>query len=300
MSPLLWAIALAAGGNAAAVGAAPPAATPAGSATPVAAPPTPGAPPTSEQEASELAGFKLPLLQIGPGDSITIQVYGQPDMSGTVYVADNGTIPVALAGPVQVSGLSPAEASARIEQALRDGKFLVDPHVTLTVSESRSQRVSILGQVGRPGRYSIESNMSIFDLLAEAGGITEAGGDIVYVLRPDKEGNVARYRISLKSLADGANLGSVPSLKGGDSVLVPLAPQFYIYGEVANSGKFKVELGMTVIQAIARAGGITQRGSQRRVVIKRRKADGTYETMSAKLSDLVQADDVIRVKESFF
>jgi polysaccharide export outer membrane protein len=83
-------------------------------------------------------------------------------------------------------------------------------------------------------------------------------------------------------------------------VLVPTAPQLYIYGEVTAPGKFKVEPGMTVVQAIARAGGVTQRGSANRVVIKRRKADGTYETTKAALSDLVQADDVIRVKESIF
>jgi polysaccharide biosynthesis/export protein len=266
----------------------------------VAAPPskTPSNP--SGQDARENAGLKAPLVQLGPGDSINIQVYGQPDLNGTVYVSDDGTIPVALTGPVKVSGLSPAQASSRIEKALRDGKYLVDPHVTLTVTESRSQRVSVLGQVGKPGRYPVQSNTSIFDLLAEAGGITETGGDLVYILRPDASGNITRYPISLKSLAEGANGSSQVSLTGGDSVLVPTAPQLYIYGEVTAPGKFKVEPGMTVVQAIARAGGVTQRGSQNRVIIKRRKPDGTYETTKAALNDLVQADDVIRVKESIF
>ena len=254
----------------------------------------------SEQEATELAGFKPPLLPLGPGDSVAIQVYGQPDMNATVYVSDDGTIPVALAGPIQVGGVSPAEASARIEKALRDGKYLIDPHVTLTVTESRSRRVAVLGQVGKPGRYPIESNTSLFDLLAEAGGVGETGGDILYILHPEKGGKITRRRISMKSLSDSANTTSVPTLSGGDSVFVPLAPQLYIYGEVNAPGKFKVEPGMTVIQAIARAGGISQRGSQNRVEIKRRKADGTYETTKAKLGDLVQADDVLRVKESIF
>jgi polysaccharide biosynthesis/export protein len=250
--------------------------------------------------ARELDSIKAPLLQLGAGDSVSVQVYGQPDMNSTVYVSDDGSIPIALVGSVPVSGLSPSEASARIEKALRDGKYLVDPHVTLTVTESRSQRVAVLGQVGHPGRYSIQSNTTIFDLLAEAGGITETGGDLVYILRPDKDGNITRLPLSLKSVSDGSKSNSEPQLKGRDSVFVPLAPQLYIYGEVMSPGKFKVEPGMTVIQAIARAGGITQRGSQNRVVIKRRKADGTYDTTSAKLSDLVQADDVIRVKESIF
>lgn len=268
----------------------------------IAASPSPAAPieVQNQQEAHDAPGSKAPLLQLGPGDSVSIQVYGQPDMNATVYVSDNGTIPVALAGAVKVAGLSPAEAAARIEKALKDGRYLVDPHVTLTVTESRSQLVSVLGQVGRPGRYPIQSNTSIFDLLAEAGGVTELGGDQVFILRPDASGNITRSPISLKGLAQGARGNLKVTLAGGDSVMVPTAPQLYIYGEVTTPGKFKIEPGMTVVQAIARAGGITQRGSQHRVVIKRRKPDGTYETTKAALSDLVQADDVIRVKESIF
>jgi polysaccharide biosynthesis/export protein len=270
-----------------------------------AAPPTPTTPITpapapTDEAARELAGFKAPLLQLGPGDSVAIQVYGQPDMNGTVYVADDGSIPVALAGAVKVDGLSPSEAGRRIEQALRDGKYLVDPHVTVTVTESRSQRVTVMGEVARPGRFAVQSNTSTFDLLAEAGGIKDTGGDIVYIFHPGRDGNVARYRVSLKSLSDGSNTTPLPVLNGGDSVFVPLAPQLYIYGEVTAPGKFKIEPGMTVVQAIARAGGITQRGSQNRIEIKRTKPDGSYQTTKAKLSDLVQADDVIRVKESIF
>jgi polysaccharide biosynthesis/export protein len=266
-----------------------------------AAPPTPTAPvQPDDTTARELAGFKAPLLQLGPGDSVSIQVYGQPDMNATVYVSDDGSIPVALAGSVKVDGLSPADAGRRIEKALRDGKYLVDPHVTVTVTESRSQRVTVMGEVGKPGRYPVQSNTSTFDLLAEAGGIKDTGGDIVYIFHSGKDGNIARYRVSLKSLSDGTNAASIPVLNGGDSVFVPLAPQVYIYGEVTASGKFKIEPGMTVIQAIARAGGITQRGSQNRIEIKRIKPDGSYQTTKARLSDLVQADDVIRVKESIF
>src|SRR5579872_5963591 len=79
-------------------------------------------------DARDSAGSRAPLLQLGPGDSVSIQVYGQPDLNATVYVSDDGTIPVALTGPVKVAGLSPSEAAARIEKALRDGKYLVDPH----------------------------------------------------------------------------------------------------------------------------------------------------------------------------
>ncbi|MDP9064747.1 MAG: SLBB domain-containing protein [Pseudomonadota bacterium] len=243
---------------------------------------------------------KTPLLQLGPGDSVNVQVYGQPDLSTTVYVGDDGTLPVPLAGNVQVNGLSPAQASAGIENAFKAKKVLVDPHVTLTVTQSRSQRVSVLGQVGAPGRYAVESNTSIFDLLAQAGGINASGSDIVYVIRQGKDGKENRYPVDLKGLAAGS--GAIPSLalRGGDSVFVPKAEQFSIYGEVTTPGRYRVEPGMTVIEAIAKAGGITIRGSQRRVEIKRKLPNGDYSDVKAKLGDLVQPDDVLRVKESIF
>jgi polysaccharide export outer membrane protein len=239
------------------------------------------------------------IIQLGPGDSVSIQVYGQPDMATTVYVSDDGTIPVPLAGPVQIAGLSPSEASKRIEKALKDGMFLVDPHVTLTVTVSRSQRVSVLGQVGKPGLYPIESNTTIFDLLAMAGGALDTSSEEIFLLRTDASGALQRYPINLKGLDSSKNAIPEQALRGGDSILVPRAEQFYIYGEVTSPNKYRVEPDMTVIQAIARAGGVTSRGSERRVDIKR-LVDGKYVNVKAKLNDAVKADDVIHVKESIF
>ena len=246
------------------------------------------------------AAAKVPLLQLGPGDSVNVQVYGQPDLSTTQYVADDGTLSIPLAGNVPVGGMSPSQAGSKIEAALKSAKILVDPHVTVTVAQSRSQRVSVLGQVGTPGRYAIESNTSILDLLAQAGGISAGGSDIVYVLRQDKDGKEKRYPIDLKGLANGSGAVPTVTLQGGDSVFVPKAEQFSIYGEVTTPGRYRVEPGMTVIEAVARAGGITLRGSQHRIYIKRKQQDGKYSVDKAKQEDLVQPDDVIQVKESIF
>jgi polysaccharide biosynthesis/export protein len=240
------------------------------------------------------------IIQLGPGDSVSIQVYGQPDMTTIAYVSDDGTLPVPLAGAVPVNGLSPSGASHRIESALKTGGFLVDPHVSLTVVEGRSQRVSVLGQVGKPGVYPIQSNTTIFDLLALAGGELETGADVVYLLRADTSGQVQRYPISLKGLNEGSQSIPVRELHGADSIFVPRAEQFYIYGEVTAPNKYRVEPQMTVIQAIARAGGVSPRGSERRVDIKRMGPNGKYVTLKAKLNDIVKPDDVIRVKESIF
>ena len=158
----------------------------------------------------------------------------------------------------------------------------------------------MLGEVGTPGRYPIDSNTTIFDLLALAGGARETSSDVVFLLRPDADGKINRYPISLKGLGDGTSAMPTQSLQGGDSIFVPRAPQFYIFGEVAQPNMYRIEPGMTIVQAIARAGGVTVRGSRNRFEVKRKDPNGVEHVVKSKLSDLVQPNDVIRVKESIF
>src|SRR5581483_39432 len=240
-----------------------------------------------------------PLLKLGPGDAVSVQVFGRPEMSTTTYVTDQGTIDVPLAGAVKVEGLSPAKAAQRVAWALRDGQFLNDPHVNITLSSFKSQQVSVLGEVHTPGRFPIESRTTPLDLLAQAGGPTENASDVIYVLRPDGKGNVSRYVVDLASLRSDGALPQL-SLRGGDSLYVPKADQFYIYGEVHTPNMYRLEPGMTVLQAIARGGGITPRGSPSRIEISRHAEDGKLVTVSVKPTDPVQPNDVIRVKERIF
>lgn len=244
------------------------------------------------------------LIQLGPGDSVKVEVYGQPDMTSTVSVGADGKLNLPLVGAVAVDGLSPGEAGTKIEQALRSGGFLNDPHVTLSLLNSRSQRISVLGQVHSPGRYTIDQKTTLLDVLAQAGGIGDDGADYVYVLRPDGAGAVRKLTVKLPGLA---GVGGTPGgnmvlerLQGGDTLYVPRAERFYITGEVTAGAMYRLEPGMTVLEAIARAGGVTQRGSQSRIEIKRLTQDGRYVSFHGKLTDKVQPDDVIRVKESIF
>jgi polysaccharide export outer membrane protein len=245
---------------------------------------------------------RAPLLQLGAGDQVKMEVFGRPEMDTTTYVGDDGTIRVPLAGAVQVSGLSPTAAGQKVEAALRDGQFLVDPHVTFTVVQSRSQRVSVLGEVKNPGRYPMESNATVLDVLAQAGGATEKGSDIIYILRPDNSGNLQRFKVNLNGAVDvkDAAPAVLQTLRGGDSIYVPVAEQFYIAGQVHAPAMYRLESGMTLLEAIARAGGITERGSASRVQIKRRNPKGGYMVISGKPDEKIQPDDVITVKERIF
>lgn len=240
------------------------------------------------------------LVQLGSGDSISVHVYGQSDMDGIVAVAEDGTISLPLIGSVNVIGLSPIEAARRVEEELKNRQVLVDPQVTIAVVQSHSQRVSVLGEVHTPGRYPIDASTTLIDLLAQAGGITPLGANFVYVLRPDTAGHTSRYKVDLKGIANDKDALPMQTLQGGDSVYVPQAEQFYIYGEVGTPGMYRLEPGMTVVEAIARAGGVTARGSERRLEIKRTIKGGKTQKLSGKPDDLVQPDDIIRVKESIF
>jgi polysaccharide export outer membrane protein len=221
-------------------------------------------------------------------------------MSSTLYVGNDGTISVPLAGAVPVAGLTPVTAAKRVESALSAGQFLISPHVTIAVVVGKSQRVSVLGEVHLPGRYPIEPNTSVFDLLAQAGGTTQDSADIIYVSRRAPDGKAERFTVDLKAANERAGQDSARTLQSGDEIMVPRAEQFYIYGEVTTPNKYRIERGMTVVEAIARAGGITPRGSERRVEIKRIDKNGKYVIQRAKASDLIEPNDVIRVKESIF
>jgi polysaccharide export outer membrane protein len=196
--------------------------------------------------------------------------------------------------------MSPAGAAQAIEKALRDGKFFNNPHVTITVVQSRSQRVSVLGEVGTPGRYPIDSKTTVFDLLAQAGGAKDTAASTIFLLRTDKGGNTTRFPIDVRVMADSTQSIANLSLQGGDSIFVPKAEEFYIYGEVSQPNKYRLEPGMTVVQAIVRAGGVTARGSRNRVEVKRKGPNGEDVVSKAKLDDLVKPNDVLRVKESIF
>jgi polysaccharide export outer membrane protein len=244
------------------------------------------------------------ILQLSVGDQVKMDVFDRPEMSGVMLVDEDGSIRVPLAGAVEVSGLSPVVAAQKVEAALKSGQYLVNPHVTLTVVQSLGQRAAVYGEVKTPGRYAIDSTTTILDVLALAGGRTDKASAIVYLLREDTPGTVSRSEVNLGALADPKQ--SVPDslllmkLRGGDRIYVPPAGEFFISGEVRNPNRYRFENGMTVLQAITDAGGVTEKGSTHRIEVKRRGPKGDYVVISVRLTDQIQADDVITVKERIF
>lgn len=243
------------------------------------------------------------VVSIGPGDQVRIEVFGNDDLSTTVNVAENGSITVPLVGNMNIGGQSPAEAARRIEVALKDGQFLNNPQVTVYVLQVFTQRVTVLGEVTTPGRYPVGFDSTLFDLIAQAGGVTAKGSDIVYILREDESGKEQRIAVDMGRMltSQGANTAAMKTkVKGGDSILVPKAT-FFISGAVANPGEFRIEGGMLLYEAVARAGGLTPVGSMSHVEIQRRDANNKpYKVKKVNKNLKIEPGDVIEVGERWF
>lgn len=238
--------------------------------------------------------------QLGPGDSVRVLVFQNPDLTLETRVSENGTISFPLIGIVRIGGMTVARAEQTIANALRTGGFIKQPQVTVLLMVSRGNQVSVLGLVGRPGRYPLETfNTRLSEMLANAGGIALGGADVV-ILTGTRDGKPFRKEIDVTGMLLNNNLQDDIVVVGGDVIYVPRAPMFYIYGEVQRPGSFRIERGMTVRQALAQAGGLTLRGTERGLSLQRRSAGGALETLRPNLDDLVRPDDVYQVRESLF
>ena len=235
-----------------------------------------------------LPGLAQSPEKLGPGDTVHVTVYQQPDLTVDARITDTGTINFPLLGNVKIGGQSTFDAANTLANALKDGGYLKAPQVAVALTTVRSRQVSVLGLIVHPGRYPLEeAHMKLPDLIAAAGGIALGGAEEVTVIRDGKSQTVSA-------------LSKEFDLKGGDTVYIERAPVFYIYGEVVHAGVYPVKAGMTVMQALSIGGGITPRGSERRIKLRRLAADGKTREYDASLVDVVKADDVIFVKEALF
>jgi polysaccharide export outer membrane protein len=238
-----------------------------------------------------------PDYPIGAGDLVRISVFNHPELTADVRVSQGGTITFPLIGEVKATGLPPHDLEKALATRLNDGGYVPHPQVSVLVTDYQSQRFSVLGQVTRPGQYPMMTEVSVINALAAAGGVVNlAAADEATLLRRDG----TRVQIDLISLFQGDPRQN-PTLGAGDTLYVPRAAQFYIYGAVQRPGNYRLERGMTVSQAISTGGGLTPRGSERHVIVTRRDYPGGKERqISVDGQELIQPDDVLRVKESLF
>ncbi len=314
---------------------------------------------------------------LGTGDFVKVTVYGDAELMREVRVAENGILSFPLIGEVRAGGLTTVAAEKVIAQQLKRGGFSATPQVSVVVIQFLSKTVSVLGGVLKPGRYPVTRPSDVKDMIAEAGGITPDGSEIITVVRGDKRSEYdlheiisqhlnkddmtvvggetiyvgtrdvavvgqlsrpAKYGIQggLRKISDFISLAGGPteyageilfyttSASGtpvteqinidelfrapnseknkqvypGDVLYVPKAPQVYVYGEVQRPGMYKIDKNMTVMQAIAKAGGLTVRGTQRGVKLHRKSSDGAVAKQTPELTSTLLDEDVLYIEES--
>lgn len=250
--------------------------------------------------------------KIGAKDLLEISVFGLDDMNKTVRVSEGGKITLPLLGEVEVEGLTKTELEKKLSQLLEE-KYLQSPQVTVFIKEYQSKRISVLGAVGKPGPYELLGRQTLLQLISEAGGLTEDAGDDIIVIRQLQDGTSTSLKIPIDDLF----------LKGDARLNIPLEPNdivnipaekivlIYVFGQVRKPGALEVKKSNipTLLQAIAQAGGFSERASKGGVLIKRIDKDGKEHKIKVNVKNIIKGkkkdiqlleNDVVYVPETIF
>jgi polysaccharide export outer membrane protein len=275
-----------------------PAAKPAGQVFPSAVPGTdqPEANPTTDESNSS--------PRLGTGDMLEVNVYNVPELTTKSRLGTNGDVYLPLVDYVHLAGLTVEEAQALIEKRLSDGGFVKNPHVTINVDQSASQGVSLLGEVAKPGVYPVIGEPRLFDVISTAGGFTDRAGQSITITHRGQSDKPITVPLSRK-LAD--NPTNNIAVSPGDTILIHKADVIYVVGDVGRPSGFLMDTdNLTVLKAIALAGGTTATAKLNGVKIIRKGPNGMTETpvelkkiLQAKALDVpMKADDILFVPSS--
>jgi polysaccharide export outer membrane protein len=241
---------------------------------------------------------------IGPEDVVTVTVLNEPSLSGQFRVENDGEFSFPFLGRVKAGGRTADDVALSIKRRLADG-YLRHPQVTVGVDQFRSQSVFVLGEVRTPGKYVLTGPVTLLDALAKAGATTNDAGPEIQILHPKdavigsptlpNQRDADVVIVNMREIQDG-RLSRNVRIRDGDTIFVPKAERFFVVGMIRNAGSYILERNMTVLQAISTAGGISERGSSRRIRIVRIVQNERKE-FDAKPTDLVQPNDTIVVRQ---
>jgi polysaccharide export outer membrane protein len=225
-------------------------------------------------------------IKLDAGDVIAIKVYGAPELSDEQRVSASGDVYLALIGSVPLKGLSPEEAQHLVEDKLRNGGFLREPHVTVFVKEYATVGIAILGEVIKPGTYQLIGSHHLFDVISLAGGETQrAGSDITISHRSDPD-----HPEHVKLQGDLSTANNVEVFPG-DTIVVAKAGVVYVIGDVHAPGGYVIEHdhGITAMTALAMAQGNNPTAALKHARIVRRDATGTATEINVDLKKIEEA-----------
>lgn len=254
----------------------------------------------------------LDLYRVGVEDVLRIRVFELEQLDVAVRVSGDGTIDLPLVGTMTVQGLTSAEVGTGIADRLRN-VYLENPQVSVFVQEFHSRKLHVLGAVRRPDAYALVGPRNLLQVLAEAGGLTQESGAVLYVFRQTVEGGTARLSIPLSALHLKGDVRYNIWLLPGDIIDVPPEEvlRVSVLGAVRKPGVYELPVSDRpgLLNAIARAGGLSDLASKSGLTIIRRDASGAQTIVEVDLGDVLsgsRADvpliegDIITLKESFW
>jgi polysaccharide biosynthesis/export protein len=245
-----------------------------------------------------------PMLHIGPGDLIEMKVFNVPELGQDIRLNDQGDASISLLGSIHLAGLTTFQAQELIARKFQEGSFVLDPHISVMIREYGTQGVSVLGEVKNPGVYQVLGNRSLLDVLSLAGGTTPYA-DSQATIKRHADGSLMTVRVTRDA---SASLSTDVELQPGDKVIVPRAGIVYVLGDVERAGGFLMhdDGRLTILQALALAGGNTRTASLSNTRLIRKTANGYTDTTislnrilkgSAADSQL-QPDDILYIPNS--
>jgi polysaccharide export outer membrane protein len=259
--------------------------------------PAPAGPPAAAQTKTTAPDNYV----IGPQDQLSITVFGEESLTGKFRVENDGFFNFPFLERVRAAGRTLQDVQAEMTKRLLDEGFLRSPQVRVEIDQYKSQTIFVTGEVRNPNEYTMTgSSITLLQALAMAGSPTaNASNEVIISRQPSQPGAETEIiKFDRRDLELG-RVGYDVTLKDGDVINVPKAQTFFISGFVRNPGTYVLDTGLTVEQAIALAGGLTERGSDRRIQASR-MVKGKPTDVDIRLDDKVLPGDTIKVPSRFF
>lgn len=250
---------------------------------------------------------------IGPGDLLEIEVFESEKLNSIVRVSSRGFISLPLLGEILIEGLTASEAETMVEDEYKKS-YIKNPHVSIFIKENFSQRVTVIGQVKKPGTYDYPSKQRLLDALALAGGLSENASQTIQVRRLSSAANGANQVLLInldKLISEGKSELNI-NINGGDIIFVPEAGIFYVGGAVHAPGKYHIKKTMTIKEALSAAGGLQPWADLEEILVLRYVKNSDREKITINLEEMpdqsndqsktfiIQDRDIITVDASFW
>ena len=260
----------------------------------------------------EAKGAFARAYRIGPGDLLEIKVFEVKELDQTVRVSEDGSITLPLVGRVMIEGLTQEGVVQKLTELLQ-AKYVKNPQVTIFIKEYKNQQVAVIGAVEKAGSYELVGRKNLLQIISMAGGLKDTAGNEIFILREGPDGQSSTIPIDLKELMVNSNPALNVPIEPNDVINVPVDREIrvFVMGRVTRPGAVKAKLseGITLMQAIADAGGLAEGAKEGSITVTRKDKAGKEQKIKVNLKDIIkgkkkdiplQEGDVVFVPESFW